>query len=107
MKVYEEKPCAVCGKVFQPTHAREKYCCKECAREGGLVLKRRWQARHAEQIREMKREWARKKRADDKGEAYMPKGKSKAKTDNIIAIGYAERQIAASLKLAGKVRTEL
>ena len=27
--------------------------------------------------------------------------------DNIIAIGYAERQIADSLRIAGKVNTEL
>ena len=27
--------------------------------------------------------------------------------DNIVAIGYAERQIADSLRLAGKVNTEL
>jgi hypothetical protein len=29
------------------------------------------------------------------------------KQDTIVAIGYADRQMAASLKMAGKVNTEL
>lgn len=39
---------------------------------------------------------------------YVKKRKEEVEArDNIIAIGYAERQIADSLRIAGKVNTEL
>jgi hypothetical protein len=45
-----------------------------------------------------KRQFMRRKRSP---EEYTPK------PDTIVAIGYAERQMEATLKLAGRVKTEL
>ena len=46
-------------------------------------------------------------RRAQRAEARLIRESRKAKNDTIIAIGYAERQMADSLRKAGKVRTEL
>ncbi len=110
MRGYKEKECGICGKVFKPYTPCEKYCCEECAREGQRMRQRIWQREHQEERRKQKREWKRKQRRAELAEdevLYKPEEPRKIKPDNIIAIGYAERQIARSLELAGKVRTEL
>ena len=43
-----------------------------------------------------------KKRKEERWKREHP-----TKPDTIVAIGYADRQMAASLKMAGKVKTEL
>lgn len=88
------KECTVCGAEFAPEHGNKKMC-PECTnalqRNKGRGLPREYEApgdieTYERQIRE--RSVAR----------YH---------DTIVAIGYAERQIAASLEKAGKIRTEL
>ena len=45
--------------------------------------------------------------ANRRAMAKKRKGEEQPKQDTIIVAGYAERQIAATLKMAGKVNTEL
>ena len=38
-KRFREKPCVICGKLFQPTGPYAKYCCKACATIGWKSLR--------------------------------------------------------------------
>lgn len=93
---YEPRVCEFCGRLYKPGR-KDQYTCgsKECTAE----RKRRYATKYQTgEWRERKREYMRRKREP---EVYVPK------PDTIVAIGYAERQIADSLAKAGKVRTEL
>ena len=93
---YEPRICEMCGKLYKPGRFDQRTCGSvECVRE----RKRRSaiQYQNAE-YRERKREFMRRKR--DPG-AY------ETKPDTIIGEGYAERQMEQTLKMVGKVNTEL
>jgi hypothetical protein len=93
---YEPRICEICGKPFKPGRQDQRTCASvECTRE----RKRLYAAkkRNEGEYRARKREFMRRKRSP---EERKPK-------DTIIAIGYAERQRAETLRLAGKVNTEL
>lgn len=94
--IYEPRQCVICGKVFVPTRKNEILCSDPACKK----------ARHRQKIEAYKptHNAARKKRRE---EARLIKESRKPKPDTIIAIGYADRQMAASLKMAGKVNTEL
>ena len=94
--IYEPKPCLICGKVFVPTRKNEILCSDPACKK----------ARHRQKIEAYKpmRNAARKRQRE---EARMLKESRKPKPDKIIAIGYADRQRAETLRMAGKVRTEL
>lgn len=94
---YEERACEICGRMYKPSRADQRTCAsKECVRE----RKRLYASKrlHDGEYVARKREFVRQRRTS---EPYTPK------EDTIIAIGYADRQIQNSLKLAGKIRTEL
>lgn len=94
--IYEPRECVICGKVFVPTRKNEILCSDPaCKKE-----------RHRQKIEAYKpmHNAARKKKRE---EARLIKEHRKPKPDTIIAIGYADRQIAESLRMAGRVNTEL
>lgn len=82
--------CDICGKEFKPTYT---YCyvCNECRKDfnKNQAMKDRYSER--------KRELVIRANAEERAK----------KNDRIVGEGYAERQIAESLRLAGKVKTEL
>lgn len=88
--------CRICGKTFYANNKRQVICSEECKKVASYEWRKRYISKHKAEINKrgrMRRE--RKKREKAR------------KPDTIIAIGYAERQIADSLKKAGKVNTEL
>ena len=89
-----ECTCAICGKKFIAGRKGALYCSKKCSYENHKRYNLEWYHAHKESCNEQQRERRAKKR--------RPKTE-----DTIIAIGYAERQIAETLKMAGKVNVEL
>ena len=94
---YEPRVCEICGRMYTPGRIDQRTCASpEC-------------------VRERKRAYGIKKKNEGvykaRKRAYMQRKREpeehKPKPDTIIAIGYAERQMADSLRRAGKVRTEL
>lgn len=77
------RECAVCGKQFIPRR-RDQHSC------GDPTCVYKWKSRY--------RLKNNAKRDRKKKEPYVPK------PDTIVAIGYAERQMARSLELAGKIK---
>ena len=93
-KEFYEKVCSVCGAHFIAEHGNKRIC-PECVE----VL-------HGNKGRHLPRQYETpgdlEQYEADVRRRYMERYK-----DTIIAIGYAERQMADSLRKAGKVRTEL
>ncbi len=90
------KVCEVCGKTFIPRTKRQRTCASDsCKRLLHKKTQREYESKHPG--RNAEREEAKK----------HEEAKVKAHLDSIIGEGYAERQIADSLRIAGKVRTEL
>ena len=85
-KDYQPKECPICGTTFIPRRFDQVSCgAKEC--------KYKWKHRNAAD-----RNRKRRRRRKEEFEPYQWKG------DTIVAIGYAERQMAETLKMAGKVK---
>ncbi len=97
MSEYGPRECVVCGKVYIPRRKNQK-CCgdPDCKMEVSRMAMRRYREENYAWVKEQRRIGMRKKR-----EAKVPK------PDTIVAIGYAERQMADSLAKAGKVKVEL
>lgn len=93
----ELRTCPVCGKKFKPKHHNHKLCSPECALERKRQRDRNFRREHADRIRAQKHEYYEEHKC----------GRRKSKPDTIVAIGYAERQIANSLERAGRINTEL
>ena len=93
---YEPRACLICGKVFVPKRKNEILCSDPACKK----------ARHKQKIDEHKpaHNAARRKQRE---EARMLKQNRKPKPDTIVAIGYAERQKAETLKMAGRVEPRL
>ncbi len=93
---YGPRRCEFCGKLYRPGR-KDQYTCgsPECTKE----RKRRYATKYnTEEWREHKRNYMRRMREP---EVYIPK------PDTIVAIGYAERQMAETLKMVGGVKREL
>ena len=82
--------CDICGKEFEPTYT---YCfvCDECRKS----FNKNQAIKDGDNFYE--RESVIRANAEERAK----------KNDRIVGEGYAERQIAESLRLAGKVKTEL
>ena len=88
------KQCVICGAMFVPQHGNSRQCpeCVEALQKGkGRGLPRDYDAPSDLETYERRIR-----------ERYMERYR-----DSIVAIGYAERQREATLKMVGKVRTEL
>ena len=94
--IYEPRQCVICGKAFVPTRKNEILCSDPACKK----------ARHRQKIEAYKptHNAARKNKRE---EARLIKESRKPKPDTIIAIGYADRQREATLKLAGRVDPHL
>ena len=95
-EVMHECTCRICGNTFYASNKRQVICSDECKKIASREWKKRYVERHEGQIRERQRLRKEKRKLD-----------AKRKPDTIVGKGYAERQIADSLKRAGRVRTEL
>lgn len=94
---YEPRACEICGRMYKPARKDQRTCASpECTRERKRIaaMKRS----HDGAYKARKREYMRRRRSSEK---HIPK------EDTIVAIGYAERQVAESLAMAGKVKVEL
>lgn len=93
---YDSKVCPVCGHEFIPQRITQRICLDpECR------LKAKRQALNA-----FRKENYTKAYGDYDMYRRSPIS-SEPKKDTIVAIGYAERQIADSLAKAGKIKVEL
>ena len=95
---YEPRPCEICGAMFKPGRIDQRTCgSPECKHERLRRTQSKWREKNYAHVIEANRRAMAKKR----------KGEEQPKPDTIVAIGYAERQREATLKLAGRVNTEL
>ena len=95
---YEPRPCEICGAMFKPGRSDQRTCgSPECKQERLWRPQSKWREKNYAHVIEANRRAMAKKREAEK----------KPKQDTIIGAGYAERQIKATLKMAGKVNTEL
>ena len=102
MKDYEARRCIICGVEYIPRRSDQRTCgCAECMKERQKLNYREYRKTHYAALLETNRRSMAKKRKEREMEKQPPK------KDTIVAIGYAERQREATLRLAGKVRTEL
>lgn len=94
---YESRICVVCGARFTPGRKTQVTCAsEECKQKRRKGQRANWYKENFTRVAQAKREEREKARFE-----------AATKPDTIVAIGYAERQIAASLEKAGKIRTEL
>ena len=102
MKNYEPRLCIICGVEYIPRRSDQRTCgSKECLRERQKLNYREYRRTHYAALLESNRRSMAKKRKEREQKKNPPK------KDTIVAIGYAERQREATLKLAGRVNTEL
>ena len=102
MKDYEPRLCIICGVEYIPRRSDQRTCgCAECMRERQKLNYREYRKTHYAALLETNRRSMAKKRKEREMEKHP------TKPDTIVAIGYAERQREATLRLAGKINTEL
>lgn len=90
----EPKACEICGVMFTPRDSRQRSCgSEECKYALRRQIQREYEKNHPKRNSERYKKLKVERR--------------KKHIDSIIGEGYAERQIADSLRLAGRVRTEL
>ena len=92
----EQKKCEICGELYTPRNKRQKTC-------GSPACKRALykQTQKLYEITHLKRNSERYKKI------RIEAARKAKRHDSIVAEGYAERQIADSLRLAGRINTEL
>lgn len=90
----EPRPCSVCGNMFKPPHGNRKMC-PECREKFSKNLGSDWVITYANPY------------DVEQYEQRLKRRNTARFHDTIVAIGYAERQREATLKLAGRVKTEL
>ena len=102
MKDYEARRCIICGVEYIPRRSDQRTCgSAECMKARQRLNYLEYRKTHYAALLETNRRSMEKKRKEREMEKHPPK------PDTIVAIGYAERQKADSLRKAGKVRTEL
>jgi endogenous inhibitor of DNA gyrase (YacG/DUF329 family) len=85
--------CRICGKQFTAKNPRQIICSKECKKIANAEWSRTYYRKNQAIINERKRMHTERKHIE-----------ATQKPDTIVAIGYAERQIADTLKKAGRVK---
>lgn len=104
MKEYKHEPriCIICGKEYIPRRSDQRTCAsEECKKARQRLNWNEYRKNHYESVLANNRRYMAKRREERKWEANPPK------PDTIVAIGYADRQREATLKMVGKVKTEL
>ena len=93
---YEPRQCVICGKEYVPKRKNQVTCKDpECCAARRKITSRAWHNAHIDRQYEARRKFQEEQK------------RRKPKPDTIVAIGYADRQREETLKMAGKVRTEL
>lgn len=93
-KEFYEKVCYICGVKFIAEHGNKRIC-PEC-----------YEVLHGNKGRHLPRQYETPEDLEQYEAGVRKRYMSRYK-DTIIAIGYADRQREATLKLAGRVKTEL
>ena len=102
MKDYEARRCIICGKEYIPRRSDQRTCgSQECMKARQRLNYLEYRKTHYAALLESNRKSMAKKRREREMEKHPPK------KDTIVAIGYAERQREATLRMAGRVNTEL
>lgn len=102
MKNCEPRVCIICGKEYIPRRSDQRTCAsEECKKARQRLNYLEYRETHYAKVLETNRRCMAKRRDERIRERNTPK------QDTIVAIGYAERQIAATLERVGKVNTEL
>ena len=102
MKDYEARRCIICGVEYIPRRSDQRTCgSAECMKARQRLNYLEYRKTHYAALLESNRKSMAKKRKEREME------KQPLKPDTIVAIGYADRQRAETLKLAGRVNTEL
>lgn len=102
MKNYEPRVCIICGKEYIPRRSDQRTCASaECKKARQRLNYLEYRKNNYAAVLETNRRSMAKRRRERELEKQPPK------KDAIVAIGYAERQREATLRMAGKVRTEL
>lgn len=100
MKDYEPRRCIICGVEYIPKRSDQRTCgSAECMKERQKLNYREYRSTHYAKVLETNRRCMAKRREEQR--------QAERRKDNIIAIGYADRQMAETLKMAGGVKTEL
>ncbi len=99
---YEPRTCIICGKTFSPGCSDQRTCGSEACKKARHRLNYlEYREKNYSAVLQANRRYMENRRMKQLREANPPK------PDTIIAIGYAERQMADSLAKAGKVKVEL
>ena len=102
MKEYEPRRCIICGKEYIPKRSDQRCClAPECMKERQRLNRIEYRRKNYGRVLENNRRAMEKRRAERYLAEHPPK------EDTIVAIGYADRQRANTLRMVGKVRTEL
>lgn len=98
------KKCCVCGREFDAKRKIDVVCSDpDCRSARYKEVTARWKKEHYDKVLESNRRCAKRRREREKA---RKEAEAMAKKE-IVADGYAERQIKKSLELAGRVRTTL
>lgn len=99
----DPRACVICGSVFVPKRIDIKTCGNpECKKKLQRERQLKWYKENYTRMMENRRNNTKRIR-----EEYKAEEPHKPKPDTIVAIGYADRQKAKTLAMAGKVKTEL
>ena len=98
---HEPRICIICGKEYIPKRSDQRCCLDpECKKGLQRLNYKEYRETHYAKVLETNRRCMAKRREEQRQVAGRKK-------DTIVAIGYAERQMAETLKMAGGVKTEL
>lgn len=99
MKDYKARRCIICGVEYIPRRSDQRTCgSQECKKARQRLNYLEYRKENYAAVLESNRKSMAKKRKEREMEKHPPK------PDTIVAIGYAERQMARSLELAGKIK---
>ena len=99
---HEPRRCEICGKEYIPRRSDQRTCgSEECMKKRQRLNQLEYRKKNYAAVLETNRRSMAKKRKEREMEKHPPK------PDTIVAIGYAERQREATLRLVGKINTEL
>ena len=96
---HEPRRCEICGKEYIPRRSDQRTCgSEECMKKRQRLNQLEYRKRNYAKVLADNRRTMRERREAKR---------RKEKPDTLVAVGYAERQKAATLKMAGRVKTEL
>ena len=102
MKKHEPKRCIICGREYIPKRSNQRCCLDpECMKERQRLNYIEYRRKNYGRVLENNRRAMEKRRAERYLAEHPPK------EDTIVAIGYADRQRAETLRMVGRIKVEL